>query len=59
MRRGLIFFVFFGFFFERTGEKINQSVEIAIGQGRVKSMRGYQEVKFGRRGKTKVVAEVC
>ena len=33
-------------------------MRIVIGQGRVESMRGYQEVKFGRRWKTKVVAEV-
>ena len=31
---------------KRTGEDINQSV---IEQGRVESMRGYQEGKFGRR----------
>ena len=55
MKRGLIFFVFF----LGTGENINQSVWIVIGQCRVESMRGYQEVKFGRRWKTKVVAEVC
>jgi len=48
-----------GFFFRGTGENINQSMWIGIGQGRVESMRGYQEVKFGRRWKTKVVAEVC
>ena len=49
---------FFPPFFEGTGENMNQIMESAIGQGGARSMRGYQEVKFGRRWRTKVVAEV-
>ena len=47
MKRVLIFFCV-----EGTGEKKNQIMESALGQGRVRSMRGGKEVKFGRRWKT-------
>ena len=44
------FYFFFIFFFSwGTGENINHGVWIVIGQGKVESMRGYPEVKFGRK----------
>ena len=46
MKRVMIFSPFF----EGTGENMNQIMESAIGQGGARSMRGYQEVKFGEGG---------